>query len=88
MLSGSPPPISVTKRPFMTILRQTEFQKTDEAVTVSVVRNSSWGGVVVGISVVCWGVTNTGWHGGRCGTSGPTARANSVALGGLPYVYQ
>ena len=39
-------------------------------------------GVVVVISVVCWVVANTGWHGGRYGTSGPAARANSVALGG------
>ena len=45
-------------------------------------------GVIVGISVVALGVANTGWHGGRCGTSGPTARANSVALGGLQLVYQ
>ena len=35
-----------------------------------------------------WVVANTGWHRNRCGTSGPTARANSVAWGKLPYVYQ
>ena len=35
-----------------------------------------------------WVVADTGRHGGRCGTSGPAARANSVALGGLQYVYQ
>ena len=46
------------------------------------------GGVVVGNSVIALGgATDTGWHRGRCGTSGPTARANSVALGGLQFVY-
>ena len=45
-------------------------------------------GVVVVNSVVYWVVANTGWHRNRCGTSGPTARANSVAWGELPYVYQ
>ena len=39
-------------------------------------------------SVVYWVVANTGWHRNGCGTSGPTARANSVAWGGLQYVYQ
>ena len=48
-----------------------------------------WGGVVVGNSVIILGgATDTGWHRGRCGTSGPTAKANSVALGGLQLVYQ
>ena len=50
---------------------------------------SSMGGVVVGNSVLAiGGATDTGWHRGKCGTSGPTARANSVAWGGLQLVYQ
>ena len=39
-------------------------------------------------SVVYWVVASTGWHRNGCGTSGPKARANSVAWGGLQYVYQ
>ena len=43
----------------------------------------------MGNSVIALGgATDTGWHRDRCGTSGPTARANSVALGGLQLVYQ
>ena len=45
-------------------------------------------GVVVVNSVVYRVVANTGWHGDGCGTSGPAARAQSVALGELQYVYQ
>ena len=73
----------------MTTLPTTEFQKTDEAVSVSEVRNSSWEGSSCGKFLwLHWVVANTGWHGDSCGTSGPAARAHSVALGGLQYVYQ
>ena len=61
-----------------------EFPKCNEAIIVSVDRNSSWGGVVVGISILLLGVaTGTGLAGGSTGTSVPSARASVTALGGL-----
>ena len=56
MQNGSPHLISVTKMHSRKTYRPTGFPKNNEAILVSVDRNSSRGGVVVGNLVVFLGV--------------------------------
>ena len=75
MLNGSPPHISVIKRPSVKTLQLTEFLKTDEAITVSVGRNSSWGGSSCGnFCCFAWGC-----HGHWFGTGVTLAPACHLA---------
>ena len=89
-LNGSPCHTSVIRTHSEQTLRPTEFPKNSEAVLVSVDRNSSMGGVVVGILVVWLKVAmGAGWHRCSISTNEPIWRGlDAAALGGLPSEYQ